>query len=299
MRGGGGQCDAALHAPTVTRFARATSPAERGRGLEQETIRFQRFCLRTFLTSYIGRDGQEVPMTTTTLSRIDRRPFASLGHADHGWLDARHHFSFASYHDPDRMGWGAIRVWNDDTIAPHSGFPPHPHRDMEIVTYVRTGAISHEDSLGNKGRTAAGDVQVMSAGSGVRHAEFNRENETTTLFQIWIEPTVKGGEPSWGARPFPKGDRAGRWSVLASGFAEDTDALRLRAEARVLGATLAAGEALSWTVGAGRHAYLVPATGALSINDARIEARDGVALSGGEYRIEALADAEIVLVDAE
>ncbi|WP_425228237.1 pirin family protein [Sphingomonas sp.] len=240
-------------------------------------------------------------MTTDTLTRtatrIDRRPFASLGHADHGWLDARHHFSFADYHDPARMGWGAIRVWNDDAIAPGTGFPPHPHRDMEIVTYVRSGAITHEDSLGNRGRTAAGDVQVMSAGSGVRHAEVNVEDETTTLFQIWIEPAAKGGQPSWGAKPFPKGDRAGGWAVLASGFGE-AEALPIRAEARVLGATLRPGEALNWTVQAGRHAYLVPATGALMINGERVDTRDGVALGGGEYRIEAVDEAEIVLVDA-
>ena len=119
---------------------------------------------------------------------IDHRPFDTLGHANHGWLDARHHFSFASYHDPKRMGWGALRVWNDDEIAPRNGFPAHPHRDMEIITYVRQGAITHEDSLGNKGRTEAGDVQVMSAGSGVRHSEFNLEDETTRLFQLWIFP---------------------------------------------------------------------------------------------------------------
>ena len=238
-------------------------------------------------------------MTTATTTSMDRRSFASLGHANHGWLDARHHFSFANYHDPARMGWGAIRVWNDDTIAAQTGFPPHPHRDMEIITYVRSGAITHQDSMGNTGRTGAGDVQVMSAGSGVRHAEYNLEQEPTTLFQIWIEPRTTGGAPSWGAKPFPKSDRAGRWSVLASGFAEDADALKIRAEARVLGATLNAGETLTHKVGAGRHAYLVPATGALIIDGERVETRDGVALSEGAYRIEALQDAEIVLVDAE
>ena len=240
-------------------------------------------------------------MTTDTLtrSRIDRRPFASLGHADHGWLDARHHFSFAGYHDPARMGWGAIRVWNDDRIAGGSGFPAHPHRDMEIVSYVRTGAITHQDSMGNTGRTGAGDVQVMSAGSGVRHAEFNRENEATTLFQIWIEPRTAGGEPAWGAKPFPRGDRSGRLVTLASGFAEDTEALPIRADARVMGATLRAGERVVHTVGEGRHAYVVPATGALLIDGERAEARDGIALSAGTYAIEALEDAEIVLVDAE
>ena len=238
-----------------------------------------------------------VPAAVPAAVPIDRRPFASLGHADHGWLDARHHFSFAGYHDPDRMGWGAIRVWNDDAIAGGTGFPAHPHRDMEIVTYVRTGAITHQDSLGNHGRTAAGDVQVMSAGTGVRHAEFNRETETTTLFQIWIEPRERGGEPGWGARPFPRGDRSGRWVTLASGFG-DADALPIRADARVMGATLKEGERLDHVVGAGRHAYLVPASGALLIGDERVEARDGVALSGGRYVLTALSDAEIVLVDA-
>ena len=232
-------------------------------------------------------------------SAVDRRAFDTLGHANHGWLDARHHFSFSDYHDPARMGWGAIRVWNDDVIAPNSGFPPHPHRDMEIITYVRTGAITHQDSLGNEGRTAAGDVQVMSAGSGVRHAEFNVEAEPTTLFQIWIEPTSRGGEPSWGAKPFPKGERSGKLTVLASGFAEDADALPIRAEARVLAATLGAGERVTHAVGDGRHAYLVPATGALLVDGERIDARDGAAIAGGRtVTIEALQDAEIVLVDA-
>jgi redox-sensitive bicupin YhaK (pirin superfamily) len=131
---------------------------------------------------------------------IDVRTFDQLGGANHGWLDAKHHFSFASYYDPNRMGWGAMRVWNDDTIQPHTGFPPHPHSDMEIITYVRKGAISHRDNQGNAGRTEAGDVQVMSAGSGIAHSEYNNEDEATQIFQIWIQPTEKGGEPSWGAR---------------------------------------------------------------------------------------------------
>ncbi len=231
---------------------------------------------------------------------IDKRDFTSLGHADHGWLNARHHFSFANYYDPSRMGWGAIRVWNDDEIAANSGFPPHPHKDMEIITYVRSGAITHQDSLGNKGRTAAGDVQVMSAGTGVRHAEYNLEPETTRIFQIWIEPRQKGGAPSWGAKPFPKGERSGRFVTLASGFDEDGDALRIRAEARVLGATLKAGESVEHSVGDGRHAYLVAATGAITIDDVAFQARDGAALSGGQtVTITATEDAEIVLVDSE
>ncbi|MFS0736540.1 pirin family protein [Sphingomonas sp. 1P06PA] len=230
---------------------------------------------------------------------IDKRPFETLGHANHGWLDARHHFSFADYHDPDRMGWGSIRVWNDDRIAAGAGFPPHPHRDMEIITYVREGAITHKDSLGNLGRTEAGDVQVMSAGSGITHAEYNVEDGETRLFQIWIQPAIRGGEPRWGAKPFPKGDRSGRFVTLASGFEEDADALFIRTPARVLGATLKAGESVDYAVGEGRHAYLVPATGAVTVSGTRLEARDGAAISGGStVTLTAIEDAELVLVDA-
>ena len=230
---------------------------------------------------------------------IDIRPFDTLGAANHGWLDAHHHFSFADYYDPKRVNWGNLRVWNDDAIAPKSGFPPHPHSDMEIITYVREGAITHQDSLGNRGRTEAGDVQVMSAGSGITHAEYNLEDETTRLFQIWILPTQRGGNPSWGARPFPKGDRSGRFVTLASGFAEDGDALPIRTDARVLGATLKAGETTEYPLGSDRHAYLVPATGRIEINGVTANARDGVAISDTEtLTVTALEDAELVMVDA-
>jgi len=230
---------------------------------------------------------------------IERRPFDKLGGADHGWLKARHHFSFASYYDPNNMGWGPIRVWNDDEIAPKSGFPPHPHSDMEIITYVRTGAITHQDSMGNQGRTGAGDVQVMSAGTGVRHAEYNLEDETTTLFQIWIETDKKGAPPSWGAKPFPKDDRAGKFQVLASGREGDDGALRINTDARVLGATIPAGETIEYALGDGRHAYLVPATGAIEVNGVRLDARDGAAVRDEPVlRFTALEDAEVVMVDA-
>jgi len=228
---------------------------------------------------------------------IDIRPFESLGHADHGWLDARHHFSFANYHDPTRMGWGAIRVWNDDRIAPKSGFPPHPHRDMEIITYVRTGAITHQDSMGNKGRTAAGDVQVMSAGTGVVHAEYNLEDEETTLFQIWVQTDKPNAEPAWGAKPFPKDSREGRFQLLASGDPDD-GALTINADARVLGATIMGGTSLDYRVGPSRHVYLVP-SGNVRVNGIAASARDGVAVTGEEKIIvEAEEDCELVLVDA-
>lgn len=230
---------------------------------------------------------------------IELRPFEQLGGENHGWLNAKHHFSFAGYLDPRRMHWGNLRVWNDDIIAPHTGFPPHPHRDMEIITYVREGAISHEDSMGNKGRTEAGDVQVMSAGTGVRHSEWNLEDVDSRIFQIWIIPTQSGGSPNWGTRPFPKADRSGRFVTLASGFDEDADALPIRTDARVLGATLKAGETVEYPLGAARHAYLVPAKGAVEVDGVHARARDGLAIADLELlRITALEDSEIVLVDA-
>lgn len=231
---------------------------------------------------------------------IELRPFNTLGAANHGWLDARHHFSFAGYHDPSRVNWGALRVWNDDKIAPKSGFPTHPHNDMEIITYVRSGAITHRDSMGNEGRTEAGDVQVMSAGSGVQHSEFNLEDEETTLFQIWIIPEQRGGTPSWGARKFPKDNRAGAFVPLASGVANDDDALPIRTDARVLGATVKAGESVTYTPrDPSRHLYLVPATGKVRVEDVEANARDGVAITQQDsVTITALEDSELVLVDA-
>ena len=228
---------------------------------------------------------------------IDIRKFESLGHADHGWLDAHHHFSFASYHDPSRMGWGRIRVWNDDKIAAKSGFPPHPHRDMEIITYVRTGAITHQDSMGNKGRTAAGDVQVMSAGTGVVHAEYNLEDEDTTLFQIWIETDKPSAQPSWGAKPFPKESREGQFQLLASGNGDD-GVLHINSDARILGATLKAGETLEYSADPARHLYLVPSA-KVAVNGMSAEKRDGVAITGeSALTVKAEEDAELVLVDA-
>ena len=230
---------------------------------------------------------------------IDIRPFAGLGGENHGWLNARHHFSFANYYDPERTNWGALRVWNDDEIAPKTGFPPHPHADMEIITYVRDGAITHRDSLGNAGRTEAGDVQVMSAGSGIRHSEWNEEGETTRIFQIWIMPETRGGKPSWGARPFPKDARSGRFVTLASGVPGEEDALPIRANARVMGATVKAGETVELQLDPGRHAYLVLAKGSVTVNGTTLKARDGAAITGeSALSIIGVENAEVVLVDA-
>ena len=230
---------------------------------------------------------------------IERRPASELGRFRNDWLNARYHFSFADWHDPARMGWGALRVWNDDEIAPKTGFPPHGHADMEIITYVRAGAITHQDSLGNSGRTVAGDVQVMSAGSGVRHAEMNLEDQTTTLFQIWIQPDSRGGPPSWGAKAFPKDDRAGVFVTLASGEPGDDDALAIRADAKVLGATLRAGTSTRYDLAPGRHAYLAAAKGEVEVNGVMLQARDGAAIRDeAVIEVRALQDAELVLVDS-
>jgi len=231
---------------------------------------------------------------------IEKRDFSTLGHANHGWLNARHHFSFGGYHDPARMGWGTLRVWNDDEIAPKSGFPTHPHRDMEIITYVRTGAITHRDSLGNEGRTEAGDVQVMSAGTGVAHSEFNLEDEETRLFQIWIIPDEAGGAPRWDAKQFPKGERSGKLEVLASGRDEDilAGALMIRADARLSGATLAKGDSITHRIDPAYAAYLVVSAGSVSVNGVEIGERDAAAITREpEITITALEDAEFLIAE--
>lgn len=225
---------------------------------------------------------------------IEHRPFRLLSGAEQDWLKAKHHFLF----DNPAGGWGALRMWNDDEIAPAGGFPLHAHGNMEIITYVREGAISHRDSLGNSGRIVAGDVQVISAGTGIRHSEFNLEKEVTCIFQIWIEPTVDGGSPAWGTKRFPKIDRAGRLVVLASGFEIDRDALPIRAEARVLGATLTEGQTVEYEAAGGRYNYLVPSEGAVLVNGLAIETRDGAAMKDqSRLTITALRDSEFVLVD--
>ena len=229
---------------------------------------------------------------------IELRPYNTLGGAQHGWLETRHHFSFANYYDPKRMRWGHLRVWNDDIIAAHTGFPAHPHRDMEIITYVRSGAITHQDSLGNRGRTEAGDVQVMSAGSGIIHSEMNEENEATQLFQIWIMPDEKGLPPSWGTKPFPKEQRSGSFITLASGLPGESDALPIRANARLVAATLKAGQSTEYHIAPGRKVYLVPASGEIEINGVVAAAGDGVAISDESLlKVSAQQDSEIVLVD--
>jgi hypothetical protein len=194
------------------------------------------------------------------------------------------------------MGWGSLRIWNDDEIAPGAGFPPHAHANMEIITYVREGTVTHRDSRGNEGKTKAGDVQVMSAGTGIRHTEYNAEHVPALIFQIWITPDSNGGAPAWEAQPFPKADRSGRFVTFASGFDSDIDALPIRARARVLGANLEVGQSVEYAFGERRHTYLVPSSGTVDINGVRIQARDGAAIKDvAVVRIAAIEDAEVVM----
>ena len=229
---------------------------------------------------------------------IEVIPFETLGRLDIDWLSARYHFSFANYHDPARTGLGPLLVWNDDTIQPGTGFDPHGHRDMEIITYVRRGAISHRDHLGNEGRTVAGDVQVMSAGKGIRHAEYNLEDEATQIFQIWIEPDEARLEPRWATRRFPKAERAAALVALASGRAGDDGALPIRQDAAVLGAALTPGQSVTHAIGKGRRAYLVPSRGRIEVNGVLANARDGIAMTGEDtLTVTALEDSDILLAD--
>lgn len=232
---------------------------------------------------------------------LQPRPFESLGRFSNDWLDARYHFSFAGYHDPKRVNWGALRVWNDDAIKAGAGFDPHSHADMEIITYVRQGAITHQDNLGNRGRTVAGDVQVMSAGAGVTHAEYNLEDAETRIFQIWILPKTRGGKAFWGAQAFPKGDRAGNLVTLASGFEADiaAGALPIRQDARLLAATLRPGETIAHKISPGRKTYAVAARGEAEINGVLLKDRDGLAIAELDtITIKAQVETEVLLVDA-
>src|SRR5580698_8289469 len=225
------------------------------------------------------------------------RPAQGLDSADYGWLKARHHFKVTPEGNSENTPVGSLVVWNDDEIAPGRGFDLHGHINMEIISYVRQGTVTHRDSIGSVGVTSAGDVQAMSAGTGIRHSEFNLGHEPLTLFQIWLRPRQTGGAPHWASQRFPKADRANRLVVLASGFPEDVDALPIRADARVLGAMLLAGSRLTYTMGEFRFAYLAPALGVVTVNGQRLKVGDGIAARyEAALTIAAEEDSEFVLV---
>ncbi|MDP9127957.1 MAG: pirin family protein [Pseudomonadota bacterium] len=230
---------------------------------------------------------------------IKRYPYEALGHANHGWLDARHHFSFARYWDDSRVHFGALRVINDDRVSAGSGFGKHPHDNMEIITYVRAGAITHEDSLGNKGRTGAGDVQVMSAGKGVLHSEANKEQEDTRLYQIWILPNKENVAPRWEARAFPKAQvEEGPLPLLVSGREEDAGkgALFIHQDAAIYGGRLGAGTVMEQPI---KHqAYILASEGTFTLNGVELHPGDGAEVTGeSSVAIRAGTDAEILVID--
>jgi quercetin 2,3-dioxygenase len=227
------------------------------------------------------------------------RSSSTLDGGDFGWLKAKHHFAVTRAGNPANVPLGALVVWNDDEIAPGTGFGPHGHADMEIVSYVREGTVTHRDSLGNIGRTSAGDVQAISAGTGIRHSEHNLGAEPLRLFQIWLRPRAKGGIPQWGTKPFPKAERANQWVVLASGLPGDEDALPIRSDARVLGATLFAGARIERDLGGLRHAYVAPARGIVQVNGHPLTVGDGVAATDESHlTMVAQEDSELILVEA-
>ena len=229
---------------------------------------------------------------------IERRPFDQLPREDFGWLKARRHFCSTAKDSRSRSGRGCMRVWNDEEIAPNAGFALQAHANIEIIIYVREGTVTHRDSLGNEGRIEAGNVQVVSAGSGIRHAEYNLEQAPAQIFQIWITPTSSGGSPAWGAQPCPTAERPGCFVVIASGFDSDQDALPIRACARVLNAKLKLGESVEYALREPRLAYLVPSTGTVDVNGVIIHARDGAAIKDVDIvTITAIEDADVVMVD--
>lgn len=229
---------------------------------------------------------------------LDIQRYDQLGTMNIDWLNAHYHFSFANYHNPRRMGLGALRVINDDIVKAGGGFAPHPHRDMEIITYVREGAITHEDSLGNRGKTAAGDIQVMSAGSGIEHSEWNEEAVDTRLYQIWIHSREKGTKPRWEAKQFPKAE--GALHMLASGHSGDDakGALWIDSAARIWGGVLKAGQA--WQQPLGSAAYLLVSTGEITIDGQTLKKGDGAAITDlAMLDITANQPSELVLIDLD
>ncbi len=228
---------------------------------------------------------------------IERR-YADYGRFQNEWLNSRFHFNFADYHDAPRRNVGPLIVWNDDIIKPQTGFDMHSHRDMEIITYVRRGAISHVDHLGNKGRTEAGDVQVMCAGTGISHAEYNYEDSDTEIFQIWVLPNARGLEPGWEARRFPSADQADRLVALASGEDGINGALQIHQDATLYGSFLTQGANISHALAEGRSAYAVVARGEIAADGRKIGRGDALIYEQEKaISLAALEDSEILLFD--
>jgi quercetin 2,3-dioxygenase len=227
---------------------------------------------------------------------LQLKSFENISGLDAGWLKAKHHFAIGPYGNPAHKAVGNLIVLNDDEIAPHTGFGLHHHENIEIVSYLREGTVTHRDDQGNIGKTQAGDVQVMSAGTGIQHSEQNEEDFPIRLFQIWLKPSAAGGIPQWGNKPFPKADRAGVLVPLASGRNAE-GALPIRTDAEVYGALLRAGAKTSYSFSKGDAGYLVPATGEVEVSGVQVHAREGLVIENEEMiAIKALTDSELVLV---
>jgi len=220
------------------------------------------------------------------------------GHANHGWLDTWHTFSFADYYNPQEMGFGPLRVINDDTVQPGKGFGTHGHRDMEIITYVLEGALEHKDSMGNGSIIRPGNVQRMSAGRGVKHSEFNPSSDALVhLLQIWIEPNVMGVRPSYEEREFSADDKKGKLKLIASPDGQD-GSVTIHQDALVYAGIFDAGDAARLKLGAGRRAYVQVARGTVSVNGQELKAGDGAKIAGaGEIALGNGKSGEVLLFD--
>jgi redox-sensitive bicupin YhaK (pirin superfamily) len=229
---------------------------------------------------------------------IELRPAAERGHADHGWLDSWHSFSFASYHDPRHMGFGPLRVINEDRVAAGTGFGTHGHRDMEIISYVLDGALAHKDSLGNGSVIRPGDVQRMSAGTGVMHSEFNQRQDGPTHFlQIWIEPDRRGIAPGYEERRFEAADKRGRLRLIASPDGAD-GSVTIHQQARLYAALIDGDERARLALQPGRRAYVHVARGSVSVNGTTLAAGDAAKLVGEvAVELERGVDAEVLVFD--
>ncbi|WP_368484879.1 pirin family protein [Pseudoalteromonas sp. SD03] len=231
---------------------------------------------------------------------INHYPKNSLGSADHGWLKSKHHFSFAHYYNPTRMGFGTLRVVNDDWVAPEMGFGAHPHKNMEIISFIRSGAITHQDSMGNKGITEQGEVQVMSAGTGIVHSEYNRTNEPLTFYQIWIQSNKQDVPPRWESKKFLT-DVANELTLLVSGYAEDAgNTLFINQQARIYGGKLAKGTTITQRID--HQAYVLASDGAFTVDDKNsvitMNKGDGAEVTHADFiTLTAATECEIIIID--
>ena len=231
---------------------------------------------------------------------IKHYPKKTLGHANHGWLKTKHHFSFAHYYNPARMGFGKLRVVNDDWVEPGMGFPSHPHRNMEIISFIRSGAITHQDSTGNKGITKQGEVQVMSAGTGIVHSEYNRTKEPLTFYQIWIETNKNNVMPRWESKKFPT-EQSEELTLLVSGYTEDKNkALFINQETRIYGGKLKKGSIIEHDI---KHqAYILASSGMFKVGDGTgsitMDNGDGAEVTKSSFiTLRASTDCEIIIID--